>query len=184
MKEPKWDTCNEREFWEYIATHLKARGISSVLVGGAVASIYTEGLYRSGDVDLLTYEHTMRELEEALLEINFEKRGMHYRHPSCAHLYLQIVSGPLGIGDDIKIDPLDVKVDGQVIKILAPTDCIRDRLIAYREDKTHDLLDLAVKVALMQPFEDKKIKRWCASENMMDIYREFERLLKLEKSRQ
>ena len=37
---------------------LKARESHSVLVGGAVVSIYTKGLYRSGDLDLITENRT------------------------------------------------------------------------------------------------------------------------------
>lgn len=33
-----------------MAWHLEGEGIRSVLVGGAVVAIYTEGLYRSGDL--------------------------------------------------------------------------------------------------------------------------------------
>ena len=33
--------------------HLEGAGIGSVLVGGAVVAIHTEGLYRSGDLDLV-----------------------------------------------------------------------------------------------------------------------------------
>lgn len=53
MKEPIWEKCTEKEVWEYVATHLAKNGIDTVLVGGAVVAIYTEGLYRSGDLDLV-----------------------------------------------------------------------------------------------------------------------------------
>jgi hypothetical protein len=46
-------TCTEKELWEFVASHLKLRGVSTVLVGGAVVSIYTDGAYQSGDLDFI-----------------------------------------------------------------------------------------------------------------------------------
>ena len=54
MKEPKWSDCNADELWRYVAWHLEDAGIHSGLVGGAVVSIYTEGLYEPGDLDIIT----------------------------------------------------------------------------------------------------------------------------------
>jgi hypothetical protein len=51
MNEPDWKRCTEEELWHYVGWHLEGAGIRSVLVGGAVVAIHTEGLYRSGDLD-------------------------------------------------------------------------------------------------------------------------------------
>ncbi|MCH7229196.1 hypothetical protein [Haloferula sp. A504] len=53
LSPPDWATCSEEQLWHYVAWHLEGAGIRSVLVGGAVVSIHTEGLYRSGDLDLI-----------------------------------------------------------------------------------------------------------------------------------
>ena len=53
MDPPDWSRCTEEELWRYVGWHLEGAGIRSVLVGGAVVAIYTEGLYRSGDLDLV-----------------------------------------------------------------------------------------------------------------------------------
>jgi hypothetical protein len=45
MEAPDWSHCTEEELWLYVAWHLEGEGIRSVLVGGAVVAIYTEGLY-------------------------------------------------------------------------------------------------------------------------------------------
>ena len=47
-----FSSCNEEELWKYVALHLKSENIDTVLVGGAVVSIYTEGAYESGDIDI------------------------------------------------------------------------------------------------------------------------------------
>jgi hypothetical protein len=45
--------CNEKELWEYVAVHLKKKGIDTVLVGGAVVSIYSNVSYYLGDLDFV-----------------------------------------------------------------------------------------------------------------------------------
>jgi predicted nucleotidyltransferase len=52
MKQPNWSKCTEKQMWEYVATHLAKRGVETVMVGGSVVSVYTDGLYQSGDIDL------------------------------------------------------------------------------------------------------------------------------------
>ena len=59
MKEPNWKTCSEEELWKYVATHLAKNGIDTILVGGAVVAIYTEGVYRSGDLDLVLLSYRL-----------------------------------------------------------------------------------------------------------------------------
>ncbi len=46
-------TCTEEQLWKYVATYLKTKGIDTILVGGAVVSIYSEGIYKSGDLDFV-----------------------------------------------------------------------------------------------------------------------------------
>ena len=47
MKEPEWKTADEEVIWKYVAWHLAENGINTVLVGGAVCAIYSEGAYQS-----------------------------------------------------------------------------------------------------------------------------------------
>ncbi len=173
MKEPDWAECDEKELWTYVGWHLAKRGIQSVLVGGAVVSIYTDGLYKSGDIDLLTYEDSIAQLDQAMAEIGFKKKDMHYRNPKCMQFYIQSVSGPLGIGDDLQIKPQTITVEGQKLMLLTPTDCIRDRLSAFIYDQVRSLFDQAVLVAKHHPFEDKKIKKWLKDEGREDLFNEF-----------
>ncbi|EKR64455.1 hypothetical protein LEP1GSC036_3634 [Leptospira weilii str. 2006001853] len=52
MDEPDWVNADEEGLWKFVGWHLANKGIQSVLVGGAVVSIYSRGAYRSGDIDL------------------------------------------------------------------------------------------------------------------------------------
>ncbi len=41
MDEPDWESINEEELWGFVGWHLANKGIHSILVGGAVVSIYS-----------------------------------------------------------------------------------------------------------------------------------------------
>jgi len=98
--------CTEEELWKFVATHLKKKGIDTVLVGGAVVAIYTKGLYRSGDLDFIHIDLVVTGLEEVMKEIEFVKfDAKRYHHPACKHLFIEFPSGPLSIGEDYSIKP-------------------------------------------------------------------------------
>jgi hypothetical protein len=176
-------TCSEKELWEFVAIHLESRGLEVVLVGGAVVSIYSNGSYRSGDLDFIVTSLFKKELPQFMKEIGFEKEGRLYKHPECKHLFVEFPTGPVSIGEDYNITPAEKTVDGVTIKILSPTDCIVDRLASYiyaergrhGERKT---LEQAVLVAKAQPFNLERVRKWCENERHPEIFEEFLEALK------
>lgn len=167
-------SCDEKELWHYVAVHLKKRGFDTVLVGGAVVSIYTNGLYRSGDLDFVKLSLFNDGLDEAMNEIGFQRKGRLFIHPECSHLYVEFPGGPpLGIGEDNNIVADEVEVDGEVIKIYSPTDCVKDRLASYIHFKAPECLDQAVLVAQMHPVKLEEIKTWCFGEKGESQWEDF-----------
>jgi hypothetical protein len=137
-------SCTEEELWKYVAAHLKRKGIDTVLVGGAVVSIYSDGAYKSGDLDFVLTKMFQKGLPEAMEEIGFRNEGSrHYIHPECSHLFIEFSSSFLEIGEDNNITADEVEVDGVIIKILSPTDCVKDRLASYIHFKARECLDQA-----------------------------------------
>ncbi len=174
-------TCRERELWEYVAVHLKKKGIDTVLVGGAVVSIYSNGAYQSGDLDFVKTSMFITTLDETMSELGFKKHGgRHFIHPECKQLFIEFPGGPpLGIGEDNTIIPDEVNVNGTIIKILSPTDCVKDRLASYIHFKAPEGLDQAVLVAKNNDVNLTSIKKWCKSENAPKAFEEFLRALKM-----
>lgn len=66
MKQSHWQSCSEKELWEFVASHLARKGINTVLVGGAVVSIYSDGAYKSGDLDFVLESIFNKELPNVL----------------------------------------------------------------------------------------------------------------------
>lgn len=175
MKPPDWKNCSESELWEYVGWHLEGAGIRSVLVGGAVVAIYTEGLYRSGDLDLIADSFERDQLEEVLGTLGFAPtKSRYFKHPECDHLFLEFPPGPVEIGEEFPITPDEVEVDGRALQLLSPTDCVKDRLAGYVHWKSRANFDQAVLVCRRQHdrIDYEKVKRWCASEGVPEAYDE------------
>lgn len=174
------NTCTEKELWEHVAVHLKKRGIDTILVGGAVVSIYSKGAYQSGDLDFVRTSLLATGIEEAMGEIGFKKKGRHYVHPECKHIFVEFPGGPpLGIGEDNSIIPDEVEVRGTIIKILSPTDCVKDRLASYIHFKAAEGLDQAVLVAKNQDINLASVKKWCKGERSEWAFEDFLKNLSL-----
>lgn len=144
-----------------------------------MVSIYSNGLYHSGDLDFVRVSLFVSKLEETMNEIGFKKHGRHYMHPDCKHLIVEFPGGPpLGIGEDNTIVPDEVEVEGTTIKILSPTDCVKDRLASYIHFKASECLDQAVLVARHHDVNLTSIKKWCLNEGSPQSFEDFLKALK------
>lgn len=167
MKEPDWTKCTEEKLWRYVAWHLEAAGIRSVLVGGAVVSIYTEGLYRSGDLDMVADSVERSKLEEVLKGIGFEpSRSRYFKHPKCEHLFLEFPRGPVEIGEEFPVTPDEIEVEGRTLRLLSPTDSVKDRLAGYIHWQSRANFDQAVLICRRQQdrVDLRAVCKWCERE--------------------
>lgn len=81
--------------------------------------MYSQGAYRSGDLDFVLEELFAEPLEGCLAELGFSRQDRYFVHPNCEHLFIEFVAGPLGIGDDANIVPDTQIVNGQTLRILS-----------------------------------------------------------------
>lgn len=159
-----FSNCRVEELWRYVSSHLEREEISTVLVGGAVVSVYTNDAYRSGDLDMVvSILISHKQVEKALAKIGFTKNGLrYYQHPECQHLYLDISTNIVSIGEQTHIQPDIWELDGVGIKILSPTDSVKDRLASYiHTQDSRDNLVLAAMVACLHPVDLDAIEAWC-----------------------
>lgn len=175
-------TCTVEEMWKFVSINLEKKGFDVVLVGGAVVSIYSKGIYVSGDLDFIVRSFNKKELPKVLAELGFLKTpGRYFKHPDCDHLYLEFPSGPIEIADNYDVEPREIQFEGEVIKILSPTDCVLDRLEQFficEYGKPHGerkLLEQAVMVAEKQSIDLIKIKKYCEKNEMGDVFEEIKK---------
>lgn len=161
-----------------VAAALEKAGIRAVLTGGGIAAIHTRGDYKSDDLDFILQSAPKRaQLDEALVTIGFKRVGDHYEHPA-THFFLEFPRGPLSIGRDFGIRPVEVKAGRGKVLALSPTDSCRDRLAAFYFWNDRQSLDVAVSTALKERLDLGVIRRWSEDEGMVERFDEFERELK------
>ncbi|WP_227021317.1 hypothetical protein [Oceaniferula marina] len=150
-------------------------GIYSVLVGGAVVAIYTEGLYRSGDLDIVPDDFQRKKLGHTLEGLGFRTgKGRYYEHPLCKHLVVEFPKGPVELGEEHPVIADEIEYQGKTIRLLSPTDCVKDRLASYIHWGTRDCFDQAVLVCQRQSerVDLENLRKWCDSEGGSYAYEE------------
>lgn len=159
-----------RELASFVYIHLRSRGILCVLTGGACVSIYTKSRYRSYDLDFIDETgSTRKEIRNALAEIGFFEENRYFRHPDTKY-FIEFPSGPLSVGSEPVKQVVTLKLPSGEVKLLSPTDCVKDRLSAYYHWNDRQSLEQAVLVAKSQKIDLKEIRRWSKHENKLQEF--------------
>jgi len=152
-----------RELAGIISQAFQDNDMEAVLVGGACVSIYTQNKYQSYDLDFITYE-TRNKFSHILKNLGFQHDSRKYfTHPQCPFL-IEFLAPPIAIGNEPVSELNSLKTKTGVIKLLSPTDCVKDRLATYFHWDDTQSLDQAVMVSKSQKIDLKNIKQWAKQE--------------------
>jgi hypothetical protein len=148
-------------------------GIEAVLTGGACASLYTRGAYKSSDLDFVLRSAVSRHtLDSVMASIGFFREGNHYRHPA-ARFFVEFPAGPLGIGADLRIEPVSYRIGKASVTLLSPTDACRDRLAAFYHWNDQQSLTTAVAIAQRQKVDMRAVRQWSDREGASGAFEVF-----------
>ncbi len=161
----------------HIYETLKANGINAVLVGGACVSIYSENRYQSSDLDFATYEE-IKPIEKALKKLGFERTGRQFSRPDCPYL-IDFVNPPISVGHEAIHEFKTLKTSTGSLRLLSPTDCVKDRLASFFHWNDAQALEQALMVAENHFIDLIDLKRWAKKEGFEKKLREFLRETKL-----
>lgn len=160
-----------------VSATLEAVGISAVLSGGAVVSIYTNNEYESSDLGFISSASTTR-IADAIGSLGFVRRGRMFSHPRTS-LFVEFPAGPLAIGDHL-IRPTEVarkRTASGTLRLLTPAQCVMDRLAAYFHWNDLQSLDQAVMVALSQAVSISRLEGWAKREGAGEKFETFRKYL-------
>ena len=144
-----------------------------MLTGGACASIYSGGAYISHDLDFIVRSGGNRAaLDKALASVGFERVRERYIHPA-THFFVEFPRGPLSIGDDTAIRPVELRIGRATIAALSATDSCRDRLAAFYHWSDRQSLRSAVAIARRTRVNMTSIRRWSEREGAGEKFAEF-----------
>lgn len=165
------------ELAAFIESHLRERGIDVVLSGGACVSIYSNGKYVSSDLDLIDiYLAKRRKTREAMQEIGFREEGRYFTHPD-AEFFVEFPAGPLSVGEEPVKQVDEHRLATGILRIISPTDCVKDRLAAYYHWNDAQCLEQALLVAQTKRIDLKEVERWSKVERKLKEFRHFKNCL-------
>ena len=161
-----------------IAEALCLKGIDVVLTGGSCVSIYSNEQYVSVDLDFIDISlKTNRQIGVVLKSLGFENKPINSRyfaHPD-TQLTVEFPSAPLMIGDEFIPESQTEKMQTNqgTLKLLSPTDCVKDRLANFYYFHDKQCLEQALMVASRHPINQSDLDKWHENENLKDEYVKF-----------
>lgn len=162
-----------REVALAVSGALESQGLRAVLSGGGCASIYTSGAYQSVDLDfILQSPGSQGQLDDAMASIGFARRGIQYFHP-LSRYYVEFPPGPLGIGADYRIEPVEIRSGKTRLRLLSPTDSCRDRLSSFFHWNDRQGLEVAVRIAARGRVDLGRIRDWSEQERAVPRFEVF-----------
>jgi hypothetical protein len=166
-----WSQIILEELASYVSEELKKRGIKTILVGGACATIYSKNRYQSSDLDFITYEE-MKNVTLALKELGFKVKNRYFIHDECPW-FIEFVSPPVAIGNEPIEKFEERKSKFGIIRMLLPTDSVKDRLAGFFHWDDRQGLEQAIDICLETEVDFKEIERWAIQEKSLNKYKEF-----------
>jgi len=163
----------QAELAAFVQVHLRKSGIDVVLSGGAAVSIHSKAKYVSLDLDLVNiYAVGIRALRKSMEEIGFSEKGRHFKHPE-SKFPVEFPPGPLTFGDEEVTQVDEIELSTGILKVISPTDCIKDRLAAFYHWGDRQCLQQAVVVAESQDVEMEEIAAWSSKEGKAKEFARF-----------
>jgi hypothetical protein len=161
-----------RELAGFVSSAFQNANIDVVLSGGSCVSIYSSEQYVSMDLDFVNAMFTKRDRIIAVMEsLGFREESRYFRHPD-AELLVEFPPGPLGVGEEPVKQIDELKTDTGTLRIISPTDCVKDRLTWYYHDDDIECLRQAILVAKDNTIDLKELKRWSDVEGKTDMFKQ------------
>ncbi len=160
------------ELTAWIQTALREAGVETVLSGGSCVTVWSNNAYQSDDIDLIADALPRRSrIIKVMLALGFTEKNRYFTHPD-TRWWIEFPPGPLGVGEERPRFIDDVETAHGVLRLLSPTDCIKDRLTWFIHDQDRQCLAQAAAVARNNNVDNDEIKRWAkregARQDMLD----------------
>jgi hypothetical protein len=166
------------DFALVISDYLIKNEIDVVLSGGACVTIYTKNKFMSFDLDfvLISYDK-QKEVRQLLTDAGFYEEDRYFKHND-TEFFIDFISPPLSVGQEPVREISEIKKRERILRLLSPTDCVKDRLAAFYHWNDRQSLEQAVLVSKEVEVDLKEVERWSTNEGMRDKYEKFRDRLK------
>lgn len=131
------------------------------MVGGAVASIYTNGRYISNDLDFVTVRKRSQ-IEPVMKKFGFYREGKEWSHPD-TDLSIDFVESPAIIGERVVKTISKLNTSEGEVAILSPLDSACDRLAWFLLGDVRSMEQCA-DIIVEQNVAIEDVETWLATE--------------------
>ena len=160
-----------------VCAALRKKGVEGILVGGAVASIYSKNEYQSFDLDFVVRGRDA-DIIKAMASIGFHRgRGRHFERTG-TELIVEFLTPPPGIGRMIVNKYATRRTSKGILTLFDPTHCVMDRLAAFYHWGDRQGLDQALMVARRHRIRLNEVRKWSKGEGKEGPFAEFEERLR------
>ena len=156
-----------RELAALICDTLKKEGLQATLSGGACAEIYSNARYVTGDLDFVVnyiWPENDGKISKVMGDLGFERNGRLFSNKTVKY-FVEFPPGPLSIGEEYHIQPMEITLKTGSLSLLSPTDSLKDRLTGYFYGNDNQCLEQAVMIYKMNEVDIDNIRKWAAIEN-------------------
>ncbi len=165
------------ELGAFVSGYLEDYGVKIILTGGACVSIYSDNRYQSYDLDFIEEMPVgRRRLSDILADVGFVEESRYFRHPE-TEFFLEFPPGPLSVGGEPMKDIISKKFSTGTLRMISPTDCVKDRLAGFYHWDDRQSLEQAMMVARAQEVDLLEISRWSEREGESEKFEIFMNLL-------
>lgn len=169
----KIKNMSQVELAAYVQDSLQAEGIQVVLSGGSVVSFYSSNKYVSKDLDLINTSFSKRSKIKAVMDkLGFHEQGRYFIQTETT-FFIEFPDGPLSVGEEPVKEISEFELSTGTLRVLSPTDCVKDRLCAFYFWNDLQGLEQAILVTKSQKVDLKEIKRWSKVEGKEKEYKAF-----------
>lgn len=160
-----------------VVTTLATARIDVVLVGGSCVCLYTSERFASFDLDFIDISYARKKtIAAALDKIGFVPRGAsrYFERDGCQWT-IEFPSAPLAIGhEQINEDRVaELETATGTVRLLSPTDCVKDRLLWWYLENDHQCWEQALDVARNHAIQWTDLKAWHKGEGYLDKFDSF-----------
>lgn len=180
-------TMTRAELGAFVQEHLRNIGIDMVLSGDACVSIYSQNKYSSMDLDMI---HTnlmspKRKLIRGVMsKLGFVEDGRYFKHVD-TDLIVEFPPGPPAVGEEPVKEIQERREVTGILKIISPTDCVKDRLTWFYHDNDYQCLEQAILVTQQNQIDIEEVERWSEGESKLEQFKQIrEKLEKKTEERQ
>lgn len=174
MKKYHWKKMSVEEMAALICTLLDQHGIKVVLVGGTCVTIYSDNQYKSGDMDFVMPDYSLKEIDPIMAKIGFKrtKSFRHYDSPGSPY-FVEFPPSPLTIGYEFVEETAIIQTKFGKLRLLKPVDSVKDRLAAFYHWNDRQSLEQAVLICKTRRIALKEVERWSKGEGALDKFEYF-----------